>query len=237
MTSVPLQHLFLDLDGTLVDPFDGITRSLAHALRTLGRPVPPSADLAVHIGPPLASAFHALLDAPDEPTLRTAVAAYRERYVSVGILENHVYPGIPAALAALRSAGIALHLVTSKPTVYAARIVEHFGLAPYLTSIHGPGLDELHLPKGVLVRRALEAGTIDPSAAALVGDRGVDLAAARENGVRSMGVTWGYGTREELEAADLIVHSPSELVARVRALARPALTRASRAPEAPPPEA
>jgi phosphoglycolate phosphatase len=216
----PIRHLFLDLDGTLVDPFDGITRSLAHALHALNRSVPPPADLAVHIGPPLASAFHALLDSPDEPTLRAAVAAYRERYVSIGILENQVYPGIPAALAALQDAGIALHLVTSKPTVYAARIVEHFGLAAYLTSVHGPGLDELHLPKAVLVRRALEAGTIDPRAAALVGDRGVDLAAARENGVRSMGVTWGYGTREELEAADLIVHSPSELVARVRALAR-----------------
>ena len=217
MTSAPsVRHLFLDLDGTLVDPFDGITRSLAHALRSLKRSVPPPAELAIHIGPPLASAFSALLDSPDGPTLQAAVAAYRERYASIGILENQVYPGVPAALASLRDSGIALHLVTSKPTVYASRIVEHFGLASYLTSIHGPGLDELHLPKGVLVHRALEAGAIDPGTAALVGDRGVDLAAARENGVRSIGVTWGYGTREELEPADLIVHSPSELVARLR---------------------
>ncbi|HEU4940665.1 MAG TPA: HAD hydrolase-like protein [Candidatus Eisenbacteria bacterium] len=220
MTRPPLRHLFLDLDGTLVDPFEGITRSLAHALEVLGRPVPPRSELKTHIGPPLSNAFKSLLGTSEETTLRAAIHAYRERYSEVGVLENRVYDGIPETLRALRGDGIELHLVTSKPAVYARRVLEHSGLAGSFETVHGPDLDEIHLQKGALVQRALDAGAIAPSSAALAGDRGVDLDAARENEVFSIGVMWGYGTREELGAADSIVHSPSELLARIRALAR-----------------
>jgi phosphoglycolate phosphatase len=220
VTRPPLRHLFLDLDGTLVDPFEGITQSLAHALEALGRPVPPRSELKTHIGPPLSNAFQSLLGTSEEATLRGAIDAYRARYSKIGILENRVYDRIPETLHALRDDGIQLHLVTSKPGVYARRVLEHTGLAASFEAVHGPGLDEIHLQKGVLVRRALDAGAIAPSSAALAGDRGVDLDAARENGVFCIGVMWGYGTREELGTADSIVHSPSELLARVRALAR-----------------
>ena len=219
-TDQPLRHLFLDLDGTLVDPFDGITRSLQHALLAVGRPTPPQADLAVHIGPPLSNAFRALLGTDDEATIRAAIESYRSRYATIGILENRVYPGIPEALRVLRGNSVALHLVTSKPGVYAARVLEHAGLAPLFASVHGPGLDEIHLQKGALVRRALDLGAIQPASVALAGDRRVDLDAAAEHGVFSVGVMWGYGTRDELRTADSIVHSPSELAAHVRALAR-----------------
>jgi phosphoglycolate phosphatase len=219
VTRLPLRHLFLDLDGTLVDPFEGITRSLAHALEVLGRPVPPRIELKTHIGPPLSNAFKSLLGTSDEATLRTAIDAYRARYSQVGVLENQTYGGIPETLHALQEDGVGLHLVTSKPAVYARRVLDHAGLAASFKTVHGPGLDEIHLQKGALVQRALALGAIDPLAVALVGDRGVDLDAARENGVFSIGVMWGYGTREELRTADSIVHSPSELLVNVRALA------------------
>ncbi|HEX5032537.1 MAG TPA: HAD hydrolase-like protein [Candidatus Eisenbacteria bacterium] len=219
MTRPRLRHLFLDLDGTLVDPFEGITRSLAHALEALGYPVPPRSELKTHIGPPLSDAFKSLLGTSEEAILRLAINAYRERYSQVGILENRVYDWIPETLHALRANGIDLHLVTSKPAVYAGRVLEHSGLAASFETVHGPDLDEIHLQKSVLVRRALDAGAMAPSSAALAGDRGVDLDAARENGVFSIGVMWGYGTREELGTADSLVDSPSELLARVRELA------------------
>lgn len=220
MTRPLLRHLFLDLDGTLVDPFEGITRSLAHALEALGHPVPPRSELKAHIGPPLSNAFKSLLGTSEEATLRAAIDAYRARYSEVGVLENEVYDGIPEALQALREDGIELHLVTSKPAVYARRVLEHAGLAASFETVHGPDLDEIHLQKGALLRRVLDSGAIEPSSTALAGDRGVDLDAARENGVFSIGVMWGYGTREELGTADWIVYSPPELLAHVRALAR-----------------
>jgi phosphoglycolate phosphatase len=220
MTRPALRHLFLDLDGTLVDPFEGITRSLAHALEALGHPVPPRSELKTHIGPPLSNAFKSLLGTSEEATLRAAIDAYRARYSEVGVLENQVYDGIPETLQALRGDGIELHLVTSKPAVYARRVLEHAGLVASFKTVHGPDLDEIHLQKGALLRRALDSGAIEPLSAALAGDRGVDLDAARENGVFSIGVMWGYGTREELGTADSIVYSPPELLARVCALTR-----------------
>ena len=218
MTRGPVHHLFLDLDGTLVDPFEGITRSMAHALQALGRPIPSPNELKVHIGPPLSNAFKVLLGPSDEATLRAAIEAYRERYSQVGVLENRVYDRIPETLQALRDDGVVLHLVTSKPAIYACRVLEHTGIAAPFRTVHGPELDEIHLQKGSLVRRALDAAAIEPSTVVMAGDRRVDLDAARENGVFSIGVTWGYGTREELRTADLTVDSPSELLARLRAL-------------------
>jgi phosphoglycolate phosphatase len=205
-------HLFFDLDGTVTDPREGITRSISHALSTLNRPVPALESLAGFIGPPLAQTFRTLLATTDDALIRSAVHAYRERFASTGIFENRVYPGIPTALEALASRGFQLYLVTSKPAVYAQRIVEHFALAKYFATIYGPALRDLNGDKVRFVRRALEAERLDPTTVAVIGDRKEDMVGARQNGVSSVGVTWGYGSREELEGADHIVNSPSELV-------------------------
>jgi phosphoglycolate phosphatase len=205
-------HLFLDLDGTLTDPREGIVRSISHALTVLKRPAPALESLTRFIGPPLAETFRTLLVTNDEALIRSAVHAYRERFASVGIFENLVYPEIPAALNVLANRGFQLYLVTSKPTVYAQRIVEHFGLARFFVRIYGPALDELNENKGSLVRRALVAEKLDAGTVAVIGDRQDDVRAARENGASSVGVTWGYGSREEPEGADHTVSSPSQLV-------------------------
>ncbi len=205
-------HLFLDLDGTLTDPRDGITGSITHALSALGRPAPTVESLTRFIGPPLGRVFQALLATEDPEVIRAAVAAYREHFTSVGILENRPYPQVPETLKSLYGLGYTLYVVTSKPRVYAVRIVEYLDLAKYFTSVYGPALDDHNGDKATLIRNALTHEGINPSAATMVGDRGEDVRGARENGVGTIGVTWGFGTPEELKDADRIVHSPSELV-------------------------
>jgi phosphoglycolate phosphatase len=207
-------HVFFDLDGTLTDPRDGIVRCIAHALATLDRPVPPDRDLERFIGPPLARTFELLLDTTDAALVGSAIEAYRARFTSTGIFENRVYREIPGALAQLATRGVTLCLVTSKPTVFARRVLDHFRLSPYFARVHGPDLDDTTYTKATLVARALEAGRLPPHAAVMIGDRAHDIEGARTNGVRSIGVTWGYGSRAELEAAgaDVVVDDVSELL-------------------------
>jgi phosphoglycolate phosphatase len=207
-------HLLLDLDGTLTDPRDGFVRCISHALAKLGRPAPAASDLEQYIGPPLAGTFRTLLDSPEERLIELAVAAYQERFSSTGIFENRVYPDIPSALPLLTSRGFTLCVVTSKPAVFAQRIVEHFGLAPHFARIYGPDLGDLSGTKSPLIRHALATERLVPADAVMIGDRRDDVAAAKANEVRSIGVTWGYGSRAELElaGADHIVDSVAELL-------------------------
>lgn len=205
-------HLFLDLDGTVTDPRDGIVRSISHALTQLNRAVPTPESLERFIGPPLAKVFESLLATTDQAMIRSAIEAYRERFAAVGIFENRVYSEIPSALDRLTHRGFVLCLVTSKPAVFAERIVEHFGLARHFARIYGPALDDLDEDKVSLIRRTLTTEQLDPSVVAVIGDRREDVIGARDNRARSIAVTWGYGSREELANADEIVDSPAELV-------------------------
>jgi len=207
-------HVFFDLDGTLTDPRDGIVRCIAHALATLDRPVPSERALERFIGPPLARTFEILLDTTDGTLVGSAIEAYRARFTATGILENRVYPEIPGALALLASRGTTLCVVTSKPSVFARRILDHFGLSSYFTRVHGPDLSDTSYTKATLVGRALESERLLPCAAVMIGDRADDIEGARANGVRSIGVTWGYGSRAELDAAgaDVIVGAVPELL-------------------------
>lgn len=148
--------------------------------------------------------------------IRAAIEAYRERFATVGIFENRVYPAIPAALAALRSLEFTRYLVTSKPTVYAERIANHFGLDGYFARVYGPRLDDMDGTKTVLIGHALTAEGLDAASVTVVGDRRDDLIGVRANGTRFVGVTWGYGWQDELECAEYIVDSPSDLVSLLR---------------------
>jgi phosphoglycolate phosphatase len=193
--------VLFDLDGTLTDPGLGITRSLQHALASLGRPAPPADSLLRFIGPPLGETFATLLATRDADLIARAVERYRERYATAGLYENVVYPDVPPALARLRRGGHRMRLVTSKPEVYAARVLRHFGLDGFFDGVHGPQLAALHQDKADLVRGALEAGGASPRDAVLVGDRIHDVAAARAHGVAAIAVRWGYGPEAELEGA------------------------------------
>ncbi len=188
-----------DLDGTLTDPREGITRSAAHALKHFGIEADPE-ELTFFIGPPLYESFERFPIPEDR--MEEAVAAFREYFEPRGWMENVPYPGIEGTLERLRGAGMTLILATSKPEAFAKRIMERFDLAKYFTLLCGAPMDERRAAKSAVVARALrESGVADPSRALMVGDRRHDVEGAGANGLDTVGVLWGYGTREELETA------------------------------------
>lgn len=203
----------LDLDGTLTDPFTGISRSIVHALETLGFPVPESEALKAWIGPPLRSSFERYFNSngggdPDE-----AVRFYRERFADTGLFENVVYDGIPALLDGLHRNSIPLLVATSKPTVYAQQIIRHFELEHWFKAVHGSELDGHNSDKTDLLGHIIEQWSLNPADCVMVGDREFDMKAARYHGMAAVGVLWGYGSPLELRkaGAETLVSTPSEL--------------------------
>ncbi|HSK79749.1 MAG TPA: HAD hydrolase-like protein [Thermoanaerobaculia bacterium] len=210
-------NVFFDLDGTLTDPGLGITRCIEHALVSLGRPAPDVESLRRFVGPPLHQSFAEILETRDEAAVAEAVRLYRERFVSLGMFENSVYPDVPSGLETLRRAGHRLWVVTSKPHVYARRIVEHFGLSECFEKVYGAELSGENSEKTQLIREVLVQEAISPEEATMVGDRALDVFGARANGVAALAVLWGYGSEEELRAAapDSIVLSMPELCEQI----------------------
>jgi phosphoglycolate phosphatase len=195
--------LLLDLDGTLTDPREGITRCLQYSLERLGRSVPPQAELVQYIGPPLRWTFPRLLTTDDKTLIDAAIEHYRRRYADVGIFENELYPDIPESLKALREEGFRLFVVTSKPAVYAKRIIDHFALAEYFDEVFGPDLNGCFDDKSELIAHILRERSISPERSVMIGDRASDILAGKANGTRI----------EELKAAnpDRMCHSPAEI--------------------------
>lgn len=208
--SAPL-HVLLDLDGTLVDPKQGIIRSIQYALQSIGVPVPPSEELHWVIGPPLRTSFSKLLGSPVRA--EEAVTIYRKNYLRGAMYEAVVYPTIPAALEALAAAGCRLLVATSKPHHYARRIVQRFGLEPHFAAVYGPELDGTYDNKADLIAHIAAKEGLQPDRTLMIGDRAFDITAAIHNGMRAIGVTWGYGSAEELAEAKAaaICTCPSQL--------------------------
>ena len=208
----PTLNLLVDLDGTLTDPREGITRSIAHALQSLGHEPPPEEELLFAIGPPLRGSFAHLLRTDDHATIEQAMKYYRDRFGTVGLLENQVYPGIPEMLQALRESGARLFLATAKPHVYATQILDHFKLSAYFEFVYGSELDGTRQHKAALLKHLLEIEQIDPACTTMIGDRIHDFDAARANGCDSLGVGWGYGSATELAAARQQCNSPAQVI-------------------------
>src|SRR5262245_5291982 len=163
-----MMHVLLDLDGTLTDPRVGIVTSFQYALRALGREVTPEPELLRYIGPPLQETFPRLLGTDDPVQIARAIELYREHFVPRGMFENAVYPGIEAALAALRARGASLYLATSKAEVFARRILDHFGLAPLFRAVHGSELDGRRANKAELIAHVLATESIPREVACMV---------------------------------------------------------------------
>lgn len=214
-----MTDLFFDLDGTLTDPARGITLCFQHTLRWMGRPAPDTADLLRYIGPPLRGTLAHLLATDDAEVIEAAIAHYRERFAATGMYENEVYPDVPPGLATLRAAGHRMWVVTSKPEVYARKILEHFGLMEYFREVYGPDLGGRFAEKTALIAHVLEREGLDPAGVWMIGDRVYDIHGGRTNGTRTAGVSWGYGSEDELRTAgaDVLVTSMSALVAHLGA--------------------
>lgn len=206
-------NILFDLDGTLTDPRAGIVGSIQYALAKLGQPVPADSELLRFIGPPLRDSFRELLDTTDDAPVEQALAFYRERYSAIGLFENNVYSGIPEALEALRVRGHTLFVATSKPGVFAQRIVEHFHLADYFRTIWGSELDGTRSNKASLIAHVLQQEKLSPRETVMVGDRSHDAVGARANEIVPVGVLWGYGDEQELTAAQckLLLRTPADL--------------------------
>ena len=203
--------ILFDLDGTLTDSGEGIINSVIPALEHFGLKVPSREELRVFVGPPLHDTFRRFgvpADKTDE-----AIAVYRSRYIPIGIFENAPYPGIQDLLSSLRSAGHRLYVATSKPEAMAEQVLERFHLAQYFQKICGATLDTTRSTKEAVIAYLLEENG-QAENMVMVGDTKFDVLGAKAHGIPTIGVTWGYGTLEELveAGAAAIAHSPEELL-------------------------
>ncbi len=192
--------ILFDLDGTLTDPFEGITKSVQYAGRHFGIDEPDLEKLRGFIGPPLelelCRYFHLT---PEQGKI--ALAKYRERFAEVGIFENRVYPGIPELLKTLYDRGVTLAIASSKPHIYVNRILEHFGLSRYFKVVSGSELSGERVVKSDAIRYALELLGMEPSPEILmVGDRVHDAVGAFTVGLPFVGVRYSYATPDEFDS-------------------------------------
>lgn len=196
-----MKYILLDLDGTVTNPAEGITKCFEYALNHFGIEVESRAELEQFIGPPLRKSF---MDGFgfDEEKAELAVAKYRERFIPTGMFENVVYEGMEQALKTLKDAGKVLIVATSKPEHMAKKILAHFGLDVYFDDICGSCDDASRNEKDEVIRYALEKqGITELSDVLMVGDRKFDVIGAAKCGLKCMGVLYGFGDREELETA------------------------------------
>ena len=193
--------ILFDLDGTLTAPGLGITNSAAYALKKHGIEVADRTVLYPFIGPPLLDSFQRFYGFSEEQS-EQAVADYREYFREKGLFENEVYSGVEELLQRLKESGKRLIIATSKPEEFAVKILKHFGLASYFDYIVGATMDSSRSKKGDVIAYVLEVcGITDKTDVVMVGDREHDVLGAKENGLDSVGVLYGYGSREELEKA------------------------------------
>lgn len=195
------RYVLFDLDGTLTDSAEGIVNSVIYALKKNGIEVPERSTLLPFVGPPLTDSFMKYFGMTLEESLHM-IEDYREYFSENGWRENSVYEGILGVLEQLRAQGKKLIVATSKPEIFAKRIVEHFGLADCFELVVGSTLDGSIGTKGQVIDCVLkQIGTEHRSEMVMVGDREHDVLGARENGLPCIGVLYGYGSREELEKA------------------------------------
>lgn len=192
-----------DLDGTITDSGPGIINSIRYALEKYGLPVPEEKVLRTFIGPPLKEQFQAVCGLNEEESARM-VDAYREYYTEKGIFENSVYSGVPEMLERLKESGARILMATAKPEKFAKRIAEHFNFAKYFEFIGGACMDGRRTDKYDVIEYVLDSCGIseeEKKDAVMIGDRSHDMIGAAKAGLHSLGVLYGYGSREELASA------------------------------------
>ena len=209
-----MQYYLFDLDGTLVDPGVGITSGVQYALKHFGIEVEDRRQLYSFIGPPLLDSFMEFFNL-NEMQAKEAIDYYREYYGATGLFENTVYPGIKTVLDQLKSQGKMIALATSKPEVFAERILAHYQLTDYFDYIGGATFDGVRSHKLDVIRYVLQAlGNPASDQVVMVGDRKFDILAGNELSLTTVGVLYGYGSQAELQTAqaDYIISQPTDLL-------------------------
>jgi phosphoglycolate phosphatase len=210
LSRVTIRTIIFDLDGTISDPLVGIFASINYALEAYGYDRVDVGDVRPLIGPPLTEIFEHLIGKVPESRMLELVHKYRERYASVGYTENKIYAQITETIATLSSSGYELGVCTSKPAYYATKIIEMFQLHEHFSFVDG---GDIGVHKVDQLSRLVTNG-LQPDAAIMIGDREVDINAAKGNGIASVGVLWGFGSRKELQLAqpDHLLELPAELL-------------------------
>ena len=208
------KYCFFDLDGTLTDSAPGIMRCFRIALDKFGLSEPEDEKLRFIIGPPLVYSFSVGFGLSEEDTTE-AIEAYRAEYSVRGYMECTVYDGIREALEKLTDSGVTCALVTSKPAMYAPKVLEHHDLDKYFSCISAPLKDEADPGKAVLIERAKEKLNVqNDENIYMIGDRKYDMEGAKKTGVCAIGVLWGFGDSAELteSGADFIAETPADIL-------------------------
>ena len=193
-----MNSILFDLDGTLTDPFLGITRSVAYSLKSFGIEVDDLETLKPFIGPPLDVSFREYYHM-DEAQSWKAVEKYREYFSKKGLFENKVYEGMEDFLQSLLNMDMKLYVCTSKPEVFAKEILDHFSLTPYFTGIYGATLDGSLKNKGDVIAHCIKQEQLNIQDCMMVGDRQHDIVGAHQNQIPCIGVLYGYGSLEEFQ--------------------------------------
>ncbi len=203
------KYILFDLDGTVMDSAEGITNSVAYALKRWNIEVTDNTQLQGFVGPPLHASFEKYFGFSPEQALE-AVDEYRVYYRKQGIYEQYVYEGIPELLAELRAQGKKIIIATSKPEDFAKHILEHFDLIKYFDLVAGASMDSSRTKKSLVIKYALEQfGVTDTSECIMVGDRDLDVIGARAHGIDCIGVLYGYGDLAEMEACEAKYIAPT----------------------------
>lgn len=201
-----MKTVIFDLDGTISNPAEGITKSLNHSIVALGHDAIPEKALLKYIGPPLPVIFGELLKTRDDTLLSRAVELYRERYFTIGYRENFLYEGVKDVLSELHRQGYALCIATSKRRDIAVKVIKYLGVDAFFTEVLGC---DLHRTKTDLLLEIL--CDADPRSIVMIGDRESDFQAASKVKIPSIAVTWGFGNTKELEKATVVTEDPSDL--------------------------
>ncbi len=206
------KYIFFDLDGTLTDPAVGITSSVKYALEHYGITIDDTSRLNKFIGPPLHESFERFFGFSHEQALE-AVEIYREYFAPKGIFENKVYDGVEDLLSRLQADGYLLVIASSKPKIFVDKILHHFDLMKYFTATFGSELDGTRVKKDEVIEYALRTLSVSAADAVMIGDREHDMMGADKNGMTAIGVSYGYGSYDELKrtGAKYIVSRPCEL--------------------------
>jgi len=212
-----IRNILFDLDGTIIDSKEGILNSVCYALDKMGREIPDKKDLLCFIGPPLSYSFAAFCGMSKEDSER-AVAFYRENYAPRGVYEFSVYPGVETMLKKLSSGGRRLYLATSKPEVFAKKILEKAGLASYFTAVCGSLIPSGRDKKEEVISYLVENEALSLDETVMVGDRSYDAEGAHAVGLVAIGVSYGYGSVKELNRAgfEAIASSPKDLASIIQ---------------------
>ncbi|MCH5156165.1 MAG: HAD-IA family hydrolase [Clostridiales bacterium] len=206
-------NILFDLDGTLTDSFEGIANAALYALNKLGETSYTKADLNFFIGPPIFNSFDKIFKG-DEQKVKRAVTLYREYFGEIGWRENRVYDGVKQMLQSLKDMGKTMAVATSKPEHFSRRITEYFDLDKYFIFVAGASMDTSRAQKAQVIEYAIKSTGINKADTVMIGDRNHDILGAKACGLKSMGVLYGYGDKEELTAAgaDYIAATPEKIV-------------------------